>query len=295
MSVASVLLREMGTGGSHASPTFGPPLTPRLSHLLQERSMMTTHLAERVRRAAALVALAVTAGACSDAVGANANSLSLSVSGKSPSAPVASRAGVFGPSLDVVVGSGANSITITKAQIVLGRIEVEPGATTSACSGTESDGCPELKLDPVLVDLPLDGTTKTDFGASIPAGSYRGVELKVRPVSSSDPGGAAFLAANPSFSNVSVHVEGTYNGQPFSYNSSLDVGIEMELSTPITLTSGSGSNLTLFIDVASWFADSSGNAIDPTNSQNASTIDNQIKQSFNVFEDDDRNGVPDTH
>jgi hypothetical protein len=257
--------------------------------------MRKMHLSDRVRIAAVLVALAVTAGACSDAVGANANSLSLSVSGKSPSAPVASRSGTFGPSLDVVVGSGANTLTITKAQIVLGRIEVEPGTTTATCSGTETDGCPELKLDPVLVDLPLDGTTKTDFGANIPAGTYRGIELKVRPVSSSDPGGAAFLAANPSFSNVSVHVEGTYNGQPFVYNSSLDVGIEMELGTPITLTSGSGSNLTLLIDVGTWFTDSSGNVMDPTNSQNASTIENQIKQSFKVFEDDDRNGVPDSH
>lgn len=249
----------------------------------------------RARSAAMFLGLAVTVGACSDAVGANAHSLSMSVMGTSAPAPVASRSSALGPSLDVVVGSGANSLTITKAEVVLGRIEVEPGAAAATCSGTESDGCPELKLDPVLVDLPLDGTTKTDFGASIPAGTYRGIELKVRPVNSSDPGGAAFLAANPSFSNVSVHVEGTYNGQPFSYNSSLDAEIEMELSTPITLASGSGSNFTLFVDVASWFTDSSGNAIDPTNSQNASTIDNQIQRSFKVFEDDDRNGVPDSH
>lgn len=257
--------------------------------------MITMRTFERARSAGVVLALAVTAGACSDAVGANAHSLSMSVIGKSPSAPVASRTSAFGPSLDIVVGSGANSITITKAQIVLGRIEVEPGTTTAACTGTETDDCPEVKLDPVLVDLPLDGTTKTDFAASIPAGTYRGIELKIRPVSSSDAGGAAFLAANPSFSNVSVHVEGTFNGQPFSYNSSLDAGIEMELSAPLTLASGTGSNLTLFIDVASWFKDSSGNAIDPTNSQNASTIENQIKQSFKVFEDDDKNGVADSH
>ena len=256
--------------------------------------MISMQLIGRARSAAILLGLAIAAGACSDAVGANAHSLSLSVTGTAASAPVASRTSAFGPSLDVVVGSGANTITITKAQVVLGRIEVEPGSTTATCSGTETDGCPEVKLDPVLVDLPLDGTTKTDFGASIPAGTYRGVELKIRPVNSSDAGGAAFLAANPSFTNVSVHVEGTFNGQPFSYNSSLDAGIEMELSTPLTVTSGSGSNLTLFIDVSSWFKDSSGNAIDPTNSQNASTIENQIKQSFKMFEDDDRNGIPDS-
>ena len=258
--------------------------------------MSTTHSRRSLRRiqgAAAAVGVALFTSACSDATGANAHALSLSVLGKSPAAPVASRATTFGPSLDVVVSSGANTITITKAQVVLGRIEVEPSSTATTCSGTESDGCPELKLDPVLVDLPLDGTTKTDFGASIAAGSYRGIELKIRPVSTSDQGGAAFLAANPSFANVSVHVEGTYNGQAFTYNSSLDAGIEMELGTPVTLTSGSASNLTLFIDVASWFKDSSGNAIDPTNSANASTIENQIKQSFKVFEDDDKNGVPD--
>lgn len=256
---------------------------------------MITGMFGRARSAVILLGIAGTAGACSDAVGANAHSLSVSVAGKAPSAPAASRAGVFGPSLDVVVGSGANSITITKAQIVLGRVEVEPGTATAVCSGTETDECPEIKLDPVLVDLPLDGTTKTDFAASIPAGTYRGVELKIRRVSSSDPGGAAFLAANPNFQDVSVHVEGTFNGQPFSYNSSLDAGIGMELATPVTLTSGGGSNFTLLIDVSSWFRDSAGNAIDPTNGQNASTIENQIKQSFKVFEDDDKNNVPDSH
>lgn len=255
--------------------------------------MISTRISRRVQ-SAAMLGVALTAGACSDAVGANAHSLSLSITGKSASAPLASR-GAFGPSLDVVVGSGANTITITRAQVVLGRIEVEPGTATTTCSGTETDNCPELKLDPVLVDLPLDGATKTDFAASVPAGTYRGIELKIRPVNSSDPGGAAFLAANPGFSNVSVHVEGTYNGQLFSYNSSLDAGIEMELSAPMTLTSGNGSNLTLLIDVASWFQDSSGNAIDPTSSANASTIENAIKQSFKVFEDDDKNGVPDSH
>jgi hypothetical protein len=257
--------------------------------------MISMRTLARAQHAAAALGVALLAAACSDAVGANAHALSLSVMGTSSGAPAPSRTGALGPSLDVVVGSGANTITITKAQVVLGRIEVEPGSTSATCSGTESDGCPELKLDPVLVDLPLDGTTKADFGASVPAGTYRGIELKIRPVSTSDAGGAAFLAANPSFANVSVHVEGTYNGQPFSYNSSLDAGIEMELSTPLTFTSGSGSNLTLFIDVGSWFKDSSGNAIDPTNSANASTIENQIKQSFKVFEDDDKNGVPDSH
>lgn len=256
--------------------------------------MITMRKVGRAQNVAMVLGLAVM-GACSDAVGANAHSLSLSITGKSPAAPVASRSAAFGPSLDVVVTAGANTITITKAQVVLGRIEVEPGTASAACTGTQTDECPELKLDPVLVDLPLDGTTKTDFAASVPAGTYRGIELKIRPVSSSDPGGAAFLAANPSFSNVSVHVEGTYNGQPFSYNSSLDAGMEMELSSPITLTSGSGSNLTLLIDVASWFKDSSGNAIDPTNSANSSMIENQIKASFKVFDDDDKNGVPDSH
>jgi hypothetical protein len=194
----------------------------------------------------------------------------------------------------VTVAAGANTITITKAQVVLGRIEVEPGTATATCSGTETDDCPEVKLDPVLVDLPLDGTTKTDFGANIPAGTYRGVELKIRPVNSSDAGGAAFLAANPTFNNVSVRVEGTYNGQPFVYTSSLDAGIEMEFSTPLALTSGNGSNLTLLIDVSSWFKDSSGNAIDPTSSANTSSIENQIKQSFKVFKDDDKDGTPDS-
>ncbi|PYP66122.1 MAG: hypothetical protein DMD26_08870 [Gemmatimonadetes bacterium] len=255
--------------------------------------MFSMHSSGRITRAAAFLGLALLLGACSDATGANAHALSLSVTGKSPSAPVASRTTPFSPSLDVVVASGTNTITITKAQIVLSKIELEPGSATATCTGTEGDDCPELKLDPSLVDLPLDGTTKTDFGASIPAGTYRGVELKIAPVSSGDASSATFLTAHPGFNGVSVHVEGTYNGQAFVYNGSVDASIEAEFSTPMSLTSGSGSNLTMFVDVASWFKDSSGNAIDPSSSANASTIADQIKRSFRVFEDENKDGVED--
>jgi hypothetical protein len=236
-------------------------------------------------RALGAAALLLAVAACSDSTSTGNGSLGLSVTTK--------RAGAL---TDVTVGGGTGGapIVITKAQLVISFIDLHPQGVATSCGLANDDGCPQMRLGPVLVDLPLDASTKTDFSANIPAGSYSGVTLEMDGVQPSDPGATAFLAANPNMQDVSFRVEGTYNGAAFVYTTSLSVAMEMPLSTPVTVGgAGGASNLTMAIDVASWFKNGS-TTLDPSNSGNASIIATNIRNSFRVFEDNNRDGAADS-
>ncbi len=94
--------------------------------------------------------------------------MTLSVTGRSPSPAGASAA-------PVTVTSGSNTLVINQVHLVLGGIELERASADCSASG-RGDGsgsgisgngsdCPAIELDPVLVDVPLDGTATLDLGA----------------------------------------------------------------------------------------------------------------------------------
>ena len=133
--------------------------------------------------------------------------------------------------LDVTVGDGTNSLVITKAQIVVRKLELKSSDVTS-CADEEddnpsSDDCEEVKAGPMLVDLPLTAGATSELTASIPAGTYRELEFQVHKPTST-PADQAFVAANPNFANASIRVEGTYNGTPFVFTSAMTDVFELE-------------------------------------------------------------------
>lgn len=255
------------------------------------------------------VALLATAGlaACGDSTApAGAPPVSLSFAAKS-TAPVFSRQS-SGARPDIVITVGSGSLTITRAQLVFRDVKLEGIATTS-CVGDDDgpdgdvsssskagdDDCNEVKLGPMLVDLPLSGAPETAATIGLPQGSYREIKLKVHAPESGSSRDVGFLAANPSFAGVSVRVEGTYNGQPFVYTSNVEAEAEMEFSTPFVVAGG--TNLTIAVNLNGWFRDSSGNLIDPATAAsggaNEATVENNIKASFDAYRDDNRDGNDD--
>lgn len=220
-------------------------------------------------RALWLAPLALILIACHDL--GPSRSLSLSVTTKSTSP--ASLPAAPGLNADIIIGTGANSLRITAVQVVLSEIELSTGGT---CSPTdEHDGCDELEVGPVLVDLPVDGTTMPFLDKVVPPGTYTGLEAKLD----------------------SVKVTGVFtdaNGTTHDFTLALAVhaGVETEFPSPVTVDA-STSNLTINIDVASWFKDATGAVIDPTNPANASLIHQNILRSFHAFEDDNHDGEDD--
>ncbi len=231
--------------------------------------------------------------ACSDvtaAPGARSVALSFATASASSAGVAASLAGAADP------------VVITKAQLVLSRTELEMASGSCGSNDVEGDddGCAELKLGPMLVDLPLTAGAKTALTVTVPAGTYDKLEARIDAVESGDEGrrqdATAFLAAHPEFRNVSIRVEGTFNGQPFVYTTALDAEMEVAFNPPIVVDA-TASNITVQVDVATWFRARDGASIDPATANaggvNRSLVEDNIKRSFKVFEDDDHDGRDD--
>jgi hypothetical protein len=198
--------------------------------------------------------------------------------------------------LDVTVGDGTNSIVITKAQIVVRKLELKSSDVTACAEedNSSSDDCEEVKVGPMLVDPPLTAGATSELTASIPAGTYRELEFQIHKPTSTTAD-QAFVTANPNFANASIRVEGTYNGTPFVFTSAMTDVFELEFNPPITLDADN-KNVTIKVDLSTWFRNGTA-VIDPTTANpgqpNETLVRNNIRASFKSFEDDDHNGHDD--
>lgn len=197
-----------------------------------------------------------------------------------------------GASMAITVTSGANTLVITKAQLVLRELELKLAASSSCATGTGDDACEEIQLGPMLIDLPVTDAIATPITAEVPPGTYREIEFDIRRPGT-DPADVAFVAANPNFDNVSIRVEGTYNGTPFVFTSELDQEVQIDLDPPAVIT-GANNNVTIAVNIRDWFTGTGGTLINPATANpgqpNASIVAEKIKASLRAFEDDDKNG-----
>lgn len=228
------------------------------------------------------------ATACTDATGGTRRGVGISFSTQTPTALIAGE----GASFDITVSGGGNTIVITKAQLVLRELELKLSATSTCAAGTVEDSCEEIELGPMLIDLPVTGSVVTPITAQVPAGTYREVEFDIRRPGT-DPADAAFVAANPQFNNVSIRVEGTYNGTAFVFTSELDQEVQLDFNPPVVVDA-TNNNATIQVDISSWFKNADGSLISPATANpgqpNASIVAEKIKVSLRAVEDDNKDG-----
>jgi len=159
--------------------------------------------------------------------------------------------------------------------------------------GNDSD-CDELRIGPYLLDLPLDNGPARSFTIDLPAGTYREVKFKVHKASRAED--ASFVTAHPEFDQRSVRVVGTWNGVAFVFTSDVSAEQETEFSPPLAVDGTTGTDLTLFVDLSTWFL-VDGALVDPAQANDeqpfASQVKDNIKSSIRAFEDDDRDGEDD--
>lgn len=243
-------------------------------------------------RAVPLLAIAA-AAACSNSTAPAATGMTLSFSSRSPAAASTSRRSSLSPSFAVTVAGGGNTVVITRAQLVLRKIELKRTAGATCPDTTvRDDSCEELEVGPILVDLPLTDGISAPLSVNVPAGQYHEMEMKVHKPGN-DARDAAFKVANPAFADISIRVEGTFNGTPFVYTSRVDEELELEFN-PTLVVGATGGNVTIQIGVATWFMNTSGTVVDPNTANvggiNAGTVEARIKQSIRALEDDNRDG-----
>lgn len=192
-------------------------------------------------------------------------------------------------------GAAAATLVVTSAEIVLRKVQLKRTDTTDCDVTPEPEGCEEFEAGPFLVSLPVDGSVTPTFELDVPIGTYGELEFDIHKVSSSDPEDATFRAGHPDFVDLSIRVQGTYNGQPFEFTTDLDVEQELNLAPPLVIEEGSlPANITILVGLDDWFRDGSGNLIDPATGNkggvNESRVLENIKKAIEAFEDDDRDG-----
>ena len=187
--------------------------------------------------------------------------------------------------------TAASALVITSAELVLREIELKRADVTDCdLLGENDDGCEEFEAGPVLVSIPVDGSVREEFALAIPAGSYDEIEFDIHKISSGDPADAQFLVQNPTFEDLSIRVVGTFEGQDFVFETDLNVEQELEFFPPLVIGESVSTNITIAVGLDRWFVDGAGQTIDPRDPLNEGLINENIKNSIEAFEDNDRDG-----
>ena len=253
--------------------------------------------------AAPLVAFAF--AACSDSTEGR---LSLALTSRPANPPAASSAlqSFQAPTVSTagdstLITMGNDTIVVRSIELVLREIELKRVEVVACDSVSGNDDCEEFEVGPVLVSVPL-GSVATEAMVAIlaPPGLYNRLEFEIHKPESSDD--AAFIAAHPDFNGVSIRVTGTYSQagtrSDFVYTSDMGAEQEVFIDPPLTVSDGVATNVTLRVDIATWFVDEAGTAlVNPASANkgqpNESVVKDHIQASLDAFHDDDRDGHDD--
>lgn len=235
----------------------------------------------------ALVGIATIATACSDSTGAKTSASQLGFT-------TGPALGAHADAAPITVGG--HTLDLSAVTLTVSRAELKPAASVvcaddnegaddnRAPSGSASadddhngmdDDCGEMKIGPTTIELPLDGSVVTVPADAIPAGTFRELELRL-----------AF-----------VRIQGTFDGKSFDVTLSTPVRGEIEFATPLVVTAGTATSITVTVPVASWLTNADGSLIDPSQLNANQTLRSQlmskIAASFKAFEDEDHDGHDD--
>lgn len=204
-----------------------------------------------------------------------------------------------------VVVRGNDTLVIKSVELVLREIELKrveelTGCPDSSDDGHDDDACEEFSVGLQLVSLPLGNGTDKTVTVNLPAGIYDELEFEIhKPDQIRD---AAFIAANPAFAGVSIRVTGTFSQggtlSDFVYTTDLNSEQEIELSPPLDVAADGAVNVTIRMDVATWFLNGAGSGlVSPATANdggaNENLVRDNIERSIEAFHDDDSDGLDD--
>ncbi|HWT84209.1 MAG TPA: hypothetical protein VN177_00410 [Myxococcales bacterium] len=187
----------------------------------------------------------------------------------------------------------AGNIDVQRVRLNVGRLKLEAQGSGTESDGEHDDGEHdedggmtdggtgdvgevEISQGPFLIDLDAAalsaGAVTKVFDAQVPAGTYQELKLEIFP--------------SAALQNASVIVDGTVAGKAFSFSSALVAKQKKEGSFVV---GGSTANITLLIDPQQWFGTAAA-PLDPTVETNRAAIEENIRRSIDVFQDDDSSG-----
>ena len=238
--------------------------------------------------------IAIVAFGCSDSGGPEGSTVSLSFTSQPGGGAVPAAPFMAAAAPDTLL-DGTHTLIITKAELVLREIELER-VSDDACDEIQGDDdlCEEFSTGPILLDLPLNGNVATEITIAVDTGTYDEIEFELHKVSD-DPEDAQFRTDHPDMVDKSIRIQGTYDGQPFTYENDINDEQEQTLADPLVIGDGvTSTNVTILVNLDAWFRDAGGDLMNPQSGNkggaNESEINENIKNSFEAFEDEDRDG-----
>ncbi len=180
--------------------------------------------------------------------------------------------------------------------VALGLGATVANASASSDDDDDDDECPTFRVGPYLVDVPVSGADGARVAVEVPAGTYSSIRLWLHKVTSSDSADVAFRQANPDFRDISLRLEGTFNGTPFIFVNDVNAKLTVPLAEPLVVGTG-GDDVTVTIDLSTWFLRSSGGLYSPaaanTPGQARAQVQNNIRNAFRAFKDKNKDGRED--
>ncbi len=190
-------------------------------------------------------------------------------------------------SANKLTARSAGPVTLTSARVVIKEIEFE---------SVLEDSFDFEFAQPFVQDLAVDTNQHVIETVQLPFGTYKESEIEIDDL---DPEDGQVYTDNPELQDLSIVVEGFLNdnqNETFRFTSDLDVEQEQEFNPPLVLDENSPStNVVLELNMDGWFIDEKGILLDPRSENNKSEIENNIKQSIDIFEDEDDDGEEDDH
>ena len=167
-------------------------------------------------------------------------------------------------------------VSLTSVKMLVEELELE---------SVEEDSL-DFEIENQVIQLPLDGSPYQLAAANIASGLYDEFELEIEGLDDDDN------VNDPDFTEgsdeTSIIIEGTYNGEDFTFTSEEDFEIEFEFNPPIEIDENTTNvDINLMVDIDSWFLDDSGNELDPTDPANREQIEENIEHSFEAEKDED--------
>ena len=229
-----------------------------------------------------------------------------SIDGSGPSVPGTTPT-ITTSAAGMTITRDGDVLLVTKAQLVVRNVKLKSAAavcsdddddesSSSSSQRKDGDGCAAIRVGPYLVDVPVNGADGARVAVTVPAGTYSSIRLWLHKVTSSDAADLAFRQANPVFNDISLRLEGTFNGAPFIFVTDVNAKLTVPLAKPLVVGTG-GDDVTVTIDLSTWFLRSSGGLYAPaaanTPGQVRAQVQNNIRGAFRAFKDKNKDGKED--
>ena len=146
-----------------------------------------------------------------------------------------------------------------------------------------------LTLNP---DIPMQEVALTE----IPFGEYDKLTFRIhKPEERETPPDPDFKNGESGKERYSIIINGSYNSEDFELKlrKSFKQKVELKPDLVINETSPEAINVTLEVDLNSWFEDEDGNLINPFSEDAEDEIEDAVIRSFRMFKDNDHNGKDD--